>query len=273
MYRIVGVVLLLLPGLPAAGAADKPKGTPAEQYQALVKDYQNEVKDAKSFPERMKLAQKYAAKFLDLAEMDPKDPAAVDALVWVVANVQGQQDQDNARAKAIERLARDHATSDKVGPVCLTLGRSFDKPSGDFLHAVLDKNPSRDAQGQACFALAQYLKNVKKYAEILKDNPDIEQRLENFAGKDAVAEMKKRDLAKVDKEVVELLERAADKYADVKAGGRTIADLVKPDLFEIQHLSVGKEAPEIEAEDIDGKKFKLSDYRGKVVLLDFWGNW
>jgi peroxiredoxin len=36
---------------------------------------------------------------------------------------------------------------------------------------------------------------------------------------------------------------------------------------------LGKKAPEIAGEDIDGKKFKLSDYRGKVVLLDFWGNW
>jgi len=36
---------------------------------------------------------------------------------------------------------------------------------------------------------------------------------------------------------------------------------------------LGKEAPEIEGEDIDGKRFKLSDYRGKVVVLDFWGNW
>ena len=38
-------------------------------------------------------------------------------------------------------------------------------------------------------------------------------------------------------------------------------------------LDVGNEAPEIEAEDLDGEVFKLSDYRGKVVLLDFWGNW
>jgi cytochrome oxidase Cu insertion factor (SCO1/SenC/PrrC family) len=38
-------------------------------------------------------------------------------------------------------------------------------------------------------------------------------------------------------------------------------------------LQVGRVAPEIEGEDIDGEKFKLSDYRGKVVLLDFWGNW
>jgi hypothetical protein len=38
-------------------------------------------------------------------------------------------------------------------------------------------------------------------------------------------------------------------------------------------VDVGNLALEIEGEDIDGKKFKLSDYRGKVVLLDFWGNW
>ena len=38
-------------------------------------------------------------------------------------------------------------------------------------------------------------------------------------------------------------------------------------------IAVGKEAPEIEGPDIDGESFKLSDYRGKVVLLDFWGDW
>ena len=38
-------------------------------------------------------------------------------------------------------------------------------------------------------------------------------------------------------------------------------------------LRIGTAAPEISGEDIDGVPFKLSDYRGKVVLLDFWGNW
>ena len=38
-------------------------------------------------------------------------------------------------------------------------------------------------------------------------------------------------------------------------------------------LAIGNQAPEIEAEDLDGQTFKLSDYRGKVVMLDFWGNW
>ena len=36
---------------------------------------------------------------------------------------------------------------------------------------------------------------------------------------------------------------------------------------------VGNLAPEIEGTDMDGVAFKLSDYRGKVVMLDFWGDW
>ena len=35
----------------------------------------------------------------------------------------------------------------------------------------------------------------------------------------------------------------------------------------------GRPAPEIEGVDAQGRTFRLSDYRGKVVVLDFWGNW
>ncbi len=38
-------------------------------------------------------------------------------------------------------------------------------------------------------------------------------------------------------------------------------------------FEVGNLAPEIRGQDVDGVAFKLSDYRGKVVLLDFWGDW
>jgi hypothetical protein len=31
-------------------------------------------------------------------------------------------------------------------------------------------------------------------------------------------------------------------------------------------------APDIHGIDADAKSFQLSDYRGKVVLLDFWGS-
>ncbi len=35
----------------------------------------------------------------------------------------------------------------------------------------------------------------------------------------------------------------------------------------------GNLAPDFTLTDIDGKKLSLSDYRGKVVLLDFWATW
>ena len=38
-------------------------------------------------------------------------------------------------------------------------------------------------------------------------------------------------------------------------------------------FEIGNQAPEISGEDIDGVAFKLSDYRSKVVVLDFWGDW
>jgi len=34
--------------------------------------------------------------------------------------------------------------------------------------------------------------------------------------------------------------------------------------------SADRVAPAIEGDDLAGKRFKLSDFRGKVVLLDFW---
>jgi cytochrome oxidase Cu insertion factor (SCO1/SenC/PrrC family) len=37
--------------------------------------------------------------------------------------------------------------------------------------------------------------------------------------------------------------------------------------------SAGKPAPDISGIDADGIPFQLSDYRGKVVLLDFWASW
>ena len=58
------------------------------------------------------------------------------------------------------------------------------------------------------------------------------------------------------------------------AGDRiTLGKLAGRKLFEMRYLQPGKVAPDIVGEDIDGKPMKLSDFRGKVILLDFWGFW
>ena len=44
-------------------------------------------------------------------------------------------------------------------------------------------------------------------------------------------------------------------------------------LHDAKDLEIGKVAPEIKGETVDGKPMKLSDYRGKVVVLDFFGDW
>ena len=48
---------------------------------------------------------------------------------------------------------------------------------------------------------------------------------------------------------------------------------VKEKVFFIENLSIGCTPPDIEGVDHEGKSFKLSDYKGQVVLLDFWGFW
>ncbi len=44
-------------------------------------------------------------------------------------------------------------------------------------------------------------------------------------------------------------------------------------LFRADRLQVGMVVPDFTTEDVDGVELRFSDYRGKVVLLDFWGFW
>jgi hypothetical protein len=76
-------------------------------------------------------------------------------------------------------------------------------------------------------------------------------------------------------ELVSALHRISADYPNIPdaLGRGTYGELAARSLFEIEHLSVGCVAPDIEGADLDGVDFKLSSYRGKVVLLDFWGHW
>ena len=39
------------------------------------------------------------------------------------------------------------------------------------------------------------------------------------------------------------------------------------------HAAMRGMAPEIAGRDLNDRDMKLSDFRGKVVMLDFWGHW
>jgi hypothetical protein len=256
MYRFVGAALLLLLARPAFAGQKGEPATPAQQYRALLKEFQEaqqawikSIRAAKTKEEQQKAIAnrpnpaKFAARFLEFAQKNAKDPAAVDALVWVTSNTFGGPDSPHGKATAI--LMTDHVQSDKIGQLCYVMGFRPSPAGEKFLRAVLEKNPHKNVQGVACLALAMQLKNRAR-------------------GDKAVL-----------KEAEDLFERAADKYADVKVPfGGTVGNKAKGQLAEQRGLyAIGKTAPDIEGTDQDGVKFKLSDYRGKVVLIDFWGHW
>jgi len=52
------------------------------------------------------------------------------------------------------------------------------------------------------------------------------------------------------------------------------AELPAPDLsYELTKLDAPIPAPDFTLEDMDGKRHSLSDYRGKVIMLNFWATW
>ena len=66
--------------------------------------------------------------------------------------------------------------------------------------------------------------------------------------------------------VLALLDAYAARYP-------TDVDAIARERKALTGLSIGKVAPEITGRDLDGVEFKLSDYRGKVVVVAFSGEW
>jgi len=290
MKRIGIGILILLFGMSVPAAQDPGKRTPAEQYQALLKEYRAASQDvysrAKTDEERNKLltrVDKFPLRFLELAEKYPKDPIALDALVEVLnqeislennTTHAGRGKEGSPQVRAITLLLRDHLDSDKLGHTCWRVSYGFHRDCEKLLRTALDKSPHTEVQGTACLRLAQFLKARLHRLDLLKERPEMARRYEGLFGKDYLDELKRQDRAKAGAEIEALFERVIEKYPDVKLPySGTVGEQAKRELHEIRHLSVGKQAQEIEGHDQDGKRFKLSDYRGKVVLLYFWSEY
>jgi hypothetical protein len=264
---------------------DKP-ATPAEQYQTLRKEYDktpgtgvpsNDKERLKFVGRAYKHHYAVAQKFLELAEKNPNDPIALDALmqaVWQVNTTPWPVElvgEDTARARAFELLQRDHLRSDKLGPLCQRVSYGFCKEYETFLRAVLAKNPHKNTQATACLSLGRFLNHRLQRLDLCNEQPELAREFAGLYGQEYLAALLRQDRDKALKEIEAVFKQAAQKYGDVKLpGGDTVAERAQAELFGVRNLSVGKEAPDIEGEDEDGKRFQLSDYRGKVVLLDFW---
>jgi hypothetical protein len=268
MRRTLTGLLALLLVLPALWARDdkdkeKPKdkpATPAEQLKALKDEWNKQVEefrkaytDAKTPEEKNKvLSQKrpqpegFAGRFLDLAQKNQKDPVAVDALIWVATMTREGKENETA----LDILGKEHVEDARMTQVAQRLSFSDSPAAEKFLRTLLAKSKKQETQTWAAFALGSYLKSQ---AENFKTSPET--------------------AAKELKEAAQLLERVERDGGEIKSVRETLAAQAKDTLYELRNLSLGMKTPEIEGEDLDAKKFKLSDYKGKVVLLDFWGNW
>jgi hypothetical protein len=232
--------------------------TPAERYRDVLKAYQKaqqefsaEYGKAKTDAERSKVIQakypdrdSYAEKMLKIADDAPKDPVAVEALVWIAMNSSGPRAE-----KSMKVLLADHVQDPKIASLCSRMVYDNSPQSETFLREVLARNPGHEAKGQACLALGQKLKMAAEQAGT------------------------KEKTEAMTKEAETLLERVTREFAEVKHGRGSLGDAAKNVLNELRNLGIGKVAPEIAGEDIDGKTMKLTDFRGKVVVLDFWGDW
>ena len=251
---VAGGLMLLLPAV--QGGDDK-----AAQIKKLIADHEKANADflaayrtAKTAEERKELLSKrvlpatLAKQLMPLVESDPKSAAAGEALSWLASNA-GLTPEGKA---ALGLLIEHHAKNPGVTGSLERLGNLTDPRIEKFLEQVMAENPSTEAKGKAAYALGKrHLLAADRGGRTLQQ--DEIDALYAKAGK--------------------LLHLVKANYASVKTATGTLGDSVKEDLYVLENFTVGKVAPDISGEDTDGNKFKLSDYRGKVVLLDFWGHW
>jgi RNA polymerase sigma factor (sigma-70 family) len=257
--------------------------SPAEQFLALVREFDaamKEIEPLKTKPDRTWCDQKvvlhesFGRQALEIARANPNDPAALDALIWSCCQLRHRA----TIGAALEQLRRDHVTSDRLSMVCDgTLASLYTTPGSvyRFLRDVLERNPSREVRGRACYALARLLEVHASGIRSIAIDPEMRKIIEDLLKTpENLSAWRARTPEDLDEEAELVYERAGREFADVKlADGRTLGQVTPGDLTRLRQLIPGEPAPEIEGRDSEGKPFKLSDYRGKVVVLCFSGNW
>jgi hypothetical protein len=183
------------------------------------------------------------AAFVARAQALAKQYAGTDAAVQFLAFVcKNATDEGEAVKQALRTLTADHGRSAAVALVLDHLAAAwFQHGAGPEVTALLDVVIADNAAA-----------DVKAQALLTRGN--LRLQLAETEAQRAAAAADIRRVATITQDA-DLLQQA------------------KEALFEIEHLQVGCAAPDIVAKDTDGVEFKLSDYRGKVVLLDFWGFW
>jgi hypothetical protein len=224
----------------AAGSTVHPKA--AERVTALIGEM-----PLKDLSARLTIIRGANTTVLDAvlkrAEKDEKDPQTADLVAWAATNAYYLP----AGQTAVKRLVEKYPTHSSIERVCAILGSGRIAGADEMLRQILAKAEKPTVKAAAALGLGRALASK---TDRMGDQP---------AEADKVAAEGEKYLA-----------MAVELYGKDNADRRKEAE---QELKALRTLRVGKTAPEITAGDLDGKEFKLSEYRGKVVLLDFWGHW
>ena len=228
---------------PAVPAGER-MATLLTEFDSKMEAFRTAYEAAESRSDKRKIVdemlpkpQQYKTELLELVRENPEESNAVDAWLWLAKNSRDRQ----AMKEAMDTLLEDYADSDKIGEISLFL---MGDPNAKTKLEKLISSPHDSVKGAATYAMASMLKR-------------------NSERDDSIAES----------DYLTLFKSVVDDYPDLVVMDRKLAEMAASAIFEIEHLTIGKEAPDIEGEDLDGVAFKLSDYRGKVIMLDFWGDW
>ncbi len=196
-------------------------------------------------------ANQFANRFLALAKQNRKTKTAFQSYFMTCFLLRGADPKTTTGVlqQAADLLLEDHLDNRELGQIALLMPSLPQTGTKSFLRSLAQRSPHREVRAYACLALVKTLQH------------ETDAKPEGSGN------------AAADKEIVALLERITHEFADVTVQGHTLSELAKPLLFAKEHLAVGKKAPEITGTDAGGTEFRLSDYRGKVVLLVFWGDW
>jgi peroxiredoxin len=260
---LLAITFLLAPGEPPRPPDDS--SSARQQFRALVEEYERGRRDfiaairkastaaegEKAIAEKRPNEAEYIAKFLEIARKEPANPVAAEAATWILTHT-----PHNPDPRAVEIIARHHISSDAIGPICQAIGFSTVKENGELLRRIARENPHRDIRGSACLGLAQHL--------VFNCNRPL--------GEDRTANILRA--ISMQAEAKTLLEQSISQHGNVSiVGGMSVADAAKMMLSDINRFGIGTPAAEVEGRDAEGQAFKLSDYRGKVVVLTFSGDW
>ncbi|MFI5456206.1 MAG: TlpA family protein disulfide reductase [Isosphaerales bacterium] len=192
------------------------------------------------------------------------------------------------RAAEVERLLlrlADHADDRALPDISFHLMAIYTRlPNGDWaerayhrnaerlLRRISETNPDRRVRAMACFSLAKYQVGLAQEVARLKLAPrqSVVYWIARL-GRERAEQLGELDPVTLSKDAEQLLERVVHDYADVRdpVAFRPLGQQAESALLELRGPAIGQTAPEIAGDDVEGKAMKLSDYRGKVVLLNF----